>query len=431
MTGPFVSRRPLLLVLALAVLGAACTEELSTSSACGGLCPDQGLEVQQVELQPVELDTTVAGFPLRGTEPLLLVARAGDTLDARAVYRFDSLPRTYLAAGVEEEITEVHAAVLELLVARAGQSYVPVPLTVEAFDVDVAGDDTSTTALAAAFTPERRLGAGTLQPRAATDTTSVDTLRIPVDAAALLRKVTTDSALRVGLRLAGPDDGRVLVSPVAAQLVFRPTAAADADTLFATPFSKTPEGQNQLRIDLSSFTIVVAGTAPTPPSALVVGGLPGRRALLRFALPRAIVDSSTVLRATLVLTQAPTRGYLERDTLWLQPLAVTASEPVQDVRRRMLLASNALNPFTGRRVLTATPLPLVPGDSGEVEISIPELVGSWRTFNDVGFLPELVLASVNEGASPVQVRFFSTEAEAGLRPRLRVSYVQRIDFLLP
>ena len=40
MTGPFVSRRPLLLVLALAVLGAACTEELSTSSACGGLCPD-------------------------------------------------------------------------------------------------------------------------------------------------------------------------------------------------------------------------------------------------------------------------------------------------------------------------------------------------------------------------------------------------------
>ena len=34
-------------------------------------------------------------------------------------------------------------------------------------------------------------------------------------------------------------------------------------------------------------------------------------------------------------------------------------------------------------------------------------------------------------SSPVGVRFFSTEAAAGLRPRLRVSYVQRIDFLLP
>jgi hypothetical protein len=110
---------------------------------------------------------------------------------------------------------------------------------------------------------------------------------------------------------------------------------------------------------------------------------------------------------------------------------VTASDPVQDVTRRMLLASNALNPFTGRRVLSTNPLPLIPSDSGEVEIPIPELVGAWRTFNDIGFLPELVLASVNEGSSPVRVQFFSTEAAAELRPRLRVSYVQRIDFLLP
>jgi hypothetical protein len=218
---------------------------------------------------------------------------------------------------------------------------------------------------------------------------------------------------------------------VAARVAFRALPAADADTLQVAPLSRTPEGQAQLQIDLSSFTLVLAGTPPAPPGEIAVGGLPGRRTLLRFALPPNIVDSSTVLRATLVLTQSPVRGGLESDTLLLQPLAVTTSEPVTDLSRRMLLASNALSPFSGRRVLSTTPLRLEPADSGEVEIPIPELVGAWRTFNDFGFLPELVLASVNEGASPVQVRFFSIEAEPALRPKLRVSYIQRIDFLLP
>ena len=170
---------------------------------------------------------------------------------------------------------------------------------------------------------------------------------------------------------------------------------------------------------------------PDEPGVLTVGGLPGRRALLRFAVPPAILDSAQILRATLVLTKQPAPGFLEGDTLRLQPLAVTASDAVTDLRRRMLLAAIPISPFTGREVLSAVPTNVKPGTAGTVEISIPELVGAWRTIGNIGYRPELVLTSALEGATPVQARFYGSAADPALRPKLRVSYIRSIDFDIP
>ena len=432
MTGSPVSRRPLFLVVIAALLGtAACTEDLTTSATCPGLCPEQELNVEQVELQPVTEDTTIAGFPLRGTESRLLAARAGDTLDVRAIYRFDSLPRTYNSGATPTPITAVLDPVIEVLVPRGSESLVPAGLSVEAYDVDIAGDDTSTTGLAAAFTAERLIGSGALPVRTATDTTTVDTLRIALTPARLLSKIASDSGLRVGLRLASASEARVRFSPTGVRLAFRVSADTTIARVTQEPLSKTPTDNTQLQIDLSSFTVTVRGTpAPTDP-VLVVGGLPARRSLLRFAVPSAIVDSSIILRATLVLTQRPVRGYLASDTLGLQPLAVVTSEAVRDIPRRMLFATNTVSPFSGRPVLSANPFVVVPSDSGEFEIPIAELVGTWRSSNVLGFLPELVLASAFEGSSTLQAQFYSAEADPALRPKLRLSYIRRINFSIP
>jgi len=431
-TGSPVSRRPLFLVVAAALIGAfGCSEDLATNATCPALCPEQELDVLTAELTPVVEDTTIAGFPLRGTEGRLLVARAGDTIDSRVVYRFDSLPRTYPVGGVQEAITTVTDPVLEVIVFRRGESLVPAGTTVEAFDVDVAGDDTSTTVLSAAFTPERLIGSGTLPPRAAPATTAIDTLRIALQPAKLLAKITTDTVLRVGLRLAAGAEARLRLSPTAAQLVFRPSADGSVSLLRQGPESRTPTDNRQLQIDLSSFTVIARGTPPPTDPVITVGGLPARRSHLRFAIPPEILDSSLVLRATLVLTQRPVRGYLASDTLGLQPLAVVTSEAVRDLPRRMLFASNAFSPFTGRPVLAATPLAVAPQDSGEYEIQIAELLGTWRTSNGIGFLPELVLAAAFEGATPLQAQFYSAEAPAALRPKLRLSYIRRINFSIP
>ncbi|HEX6629652.1 MAG TPA: hypothetical protein VF048_01105 [Gemmatimonadaceae bacterium] len=433
MTGSSVLRRPLALLVAVAALGAAaCTEDLTTSNTCPDLCPEQDLTVQQVELMPVTLDTVLAGFPVLGAEQSLLVARAGDSLDVRAVVRFDSLPSTYDdEQGDNHDITQVVEPVVEVLLARK-LATTPVAVTLEAYDVAVTGDDTSAAVLAAAFTPDRLLGTLVVPPVSARgDTVQVDTLEIPLDPAMLLQRIAAGEGLRVGLRVSGADVARLPLDPSNSFLTFAVSADSGARRLALAQRSLTPADDPRLRADQSSFTIVVAGTPPPPPSVLAVGGLPARRSLLRFQLPPEIVDSSTVLRATLVLTQIPVRGYLTTDTLQLQPLAVTTRAAVTDVRRRMQLAANALNPYSGRPVLAVAPLPVIPGDSGEFLIQIPELVGAWRTTDVLGFLPELVLATPRESWTPLRAEFFSAEAPPELRPRLRLSYIRRVNFDLP
>jgi hypothetical protein len=61
---------------------------------------------------------------------------------------------------------------------------------------------------------------------------------------------------------------------------------------------------------------------------------------------------------------------------------------------------------------------------------VVNLVRAWRS------LPSntpraLVLRAALEGAQAAEVRFYSIEAPAGLRPRLRLSYVPRTNFGLP
>jgi hypothetical protein len=110
---------------------------------------------------------------------------------------------------------------------------------------------------------------------------------------------------------------------------------------------------------------------------------------------------------------------------------VVTSEAVRDIPRRMLFATNTVSPFSGRPVLSANPFVVVPSDSGESEIPIAELVGTWRSSNALGFLPELVLASAFEGSSTLQAQFYSAEADPALRPKLRLSYIRRINFSIP
>src|SRR3954469_137814 len=78
----------------------SCSENLDSSGVCSVLCPPIGGNVQTVTLDgAVVLDTTVQSFSGLGTEPTLLLAQRGDTLDTRVIIRFDSLPETFVPAG--------------------------------------------------------------------------------------------------------------------------------------------------------------------------------------------------------------------------------------------------------------------------------------------------------------------------------------------
>jgi hypothetical protein len=49
----------------------------------------------------------------------------------------------------------------------------------------------------------------------------------------------------------------------------------------------------------------------------------------------------------------------------------------------------------------------------------------------MGSTRALVLRAAAEGAQAGEIRFYSNEARADLRPRLRISYIPRVQFGIP
>jgi len=92
----------LLAVLVATTAVASCSEDIQCGVSCPLLCPQQIPPMQDTVLDAVTFDTSVASFPTFGAEPLLLLARRGDTVDSRIIARYDTLPVTQGADTIKE-----------------------------------------------------------------------------------------------------------------------------------------------------------------------------------------------------------------------------------------------------------------------------------------------------------------------------------------
>jgi hypothetical protein len=70
------------------------------------------------------------------------------------------------------------------------------------------------------------------------------------------------------------------------------------------------------------------------------------------------------------------------------------------------------------------------GESGTRSISMVGLVRLWAS-QPQGSTRALVLRAALEGAQAGELRFYSSEAAPALRPRLRLSYIPRVQFGIP
>ncbi|MGQ0640371.1 MAG: hypothetical protein ACT4P6_06290 [Gemmatimonadaceae bacterium] len=423
----FKPRFAFLTTFALGVSAVACRDELTTAVACPSLCPGSTVNVRDTVLDAVTLDTGVTGYPPVGTEPyILLASRPG--LDTRGVIRFDTLPNKFTRGGVDSAVTRVDSANLRLVLDRA-RSRFQAPITITLYDVDTTAADADIDALKPLFRADRRIGGATF------DSASIkDTIRVPFDTLPLLDKIINGKRLRVGLQVSSPN-------PVVLRVYSREASASipgiDASALVSydphpdtavrpipvAPESRSPNDAPSLRIDLTDFFVVFQAPRGGGPSDLSVGGLPGERAFLRFNVPSFILDSSTVLRATLFLTQKPNRSSSIVDTVVIYPHLVTASEAVTDVRRAAELITPPGFNFDS--------LTLATSDSGQRSIEIVNALLRWAFFTEQKAQRAVVLTASLEGALPGEVVFFSTEAPVGVRPRLRVSYSPRTNFAVP
>lgn len=420
-------------VLALA-LAAACAEDLEGGAACPSLCPVTNEAVRDTVLDPIVLDTALASVPVAGDlSSFLLAVRPGaDSLDVRAVFRYDSVPARYAPSGGGDSvaITTVRSAVVVLRFDTSGAFFGPArarvpgaPLTLEAYDVDTTADvDTVQSVLASLFQSTRRLGSVTLPAGTAVDTA----VRIPIDPAAFAARV--GGRLRVGVRLVSTEAAQLRVYTARASGVSGALApivnfvpATDTATRERSTYlnSNTPSN-----VTLAAAYVNESVVARSPQAAigsdLAVGGMPARRSFIRFAVPARFVDSVSLVRATVELTQRPAVGSDPLDSVVLRPLTVLATDAVPDVGRSSEIAASNGIPT----------LKLSAGGSGLVEVSVIRLLSAWRVL-PAGTQRALVLRSDAEGAQASELRFYSVEAPVGLRPRLRLSYIPRTNFGLP
>jgi hypothetical protein len=407
--------------LAAAGVAGACGEQIEGGTACPILCPPQNVTVLDTVFEAVVLDSSIVGYPPFGTEPTLLLARRGDTLDTRVVIRFDSLLAFYTPiGGAPTPIVEIDSAYLRLIIDRTRSKYTA-PVTLEVFNVDTLEPDTVTSLEHGLFRPDRRLGMATF------DTSAIkDTISVKLDSATVMAAMIDRNRLRLGLRATSPD-------PVMLHVLSREAGApasirydASPDTLegreFTDPNSSLPASP-VIRPDYADYVLVA--TAPAPPAGpvLTLGGLPGRRVYLGFNIPPRILDSSTVLRATLLLTQYPIRAIDADREMTLYPQLVTAGADVADIARAALLLAPAGIGFDTLRV--------TPGDSGAIDLEIVNAVRTWALPIAPTARKAIVLRTPEEAIDPRQIAFFSIEAPAAVRPRLRISFSPRTSFGVP
>lgn len=418
-----VSRRfyAVLPVVLVALLG-ACTEKLDSIAGCPDLCTGQGAPVQTLVIEPVILDTTLSASGEFATEPFLFIGNRGDTVDARAIVRFDSLPFRYAKTNIIDsvDITTVDSAFITVRIDRRG-SMVPSLVTIDAYDVDAA--DPNPTDVASLFTSARLIGSRTI----AKDSLK-DSLRIPISNSVLLQKVQSRSRLRIGIRARnGSTQFGIFATETGqgARVSFRVTADTAIRPQVIQPLSKTPVNDIGKSSAFADYTLAVKAPAPGPSSGINVGGYPARLAYLRFTVPSNIVDSSIVVRARLILTQIPNTQLGLADTVNIIPLVGAASGNVTEVERAARITLD--------RSVAQVDSVLVPvRESGLRRIEIAVALQAWRIQSVGTTTPKvLVLRSGAEGVSVAEGRFYSIEAAPNLRPRLEISYTPRQSFGRP
>lgn len=412
-----------------AIVLSACGENLDSGAVCPALCPGQDIDLREEVFEPVAVDTTLSGLLEIGSESELLIANRPGIVVSYGIVRFDTIPTRYVVAvGDTADITVIDSAYLRLRIDTAGR-IATAPVTFEVYDVTGAPGDTSTAALVAEVVPENLVADTTLAP-----TAIEDSLRIQLPPEYLLDKIANDPRVRFAVRVtstapvqlrvfANPSNGTSSSAPL---LIYDPApTVATIAPFVVSPRSLTPDEPPGLALALRDFTVFAEGTPPPPAGTLAVGGLPARRTFFRFDLPRRILDSSTVVRATLFLTQRGDLPAVTTDSVDIIPRLGVGSFAVEDPLRQALLTISAIG-------LGVDTLTLKPGATNEAALDIVALVQIWARQDPDSIPPVLVLAAAEEGSLPGEILFYSSEAaDPALRPRLRLRYIPAVDFGLP
>jgi hypothetical protein len=405
-----------------AVLSAAlagCQERLTSPADCPALCPGGSAQLFDTIVPalagrdtsfPTLENVAAGGYVNPGQGTALLLSSGFPSSEDRAIYRF--APRTSLI-GVRDTLRTyaVDSALINLTLAARDSTVHNLRLILYRLPSTV--DSTATFDAIDPLLADPNL-IDTIAVPDSVHTGTVSTM-LRADKVGRIALVGADSSLAMGLRMAADAPTGVRLGSI---------KAADAATLTTYVTVDVPDTgslRHQILTRSTAFNTFVTQTPLLPvDSLLTVGGAPSSRALIRFGLPDAFLDSTTIVRATLELTPVQPIVGLPGDAAFLQTKAV-----VGDL--------GAKSPVTGQATFIFNDtLPTVQSDT--VLTDITAIVQLWQSARQS---PQSIFISLQpEAATFTRAVFFSTRSHAPdpsvlVAPRLRITYQRSFAFESP
>jgi hypothetical protein len=413
-------RRRLFLIGA-AVIAAACVEDLTTPGVCPTYCPANQISIADTVVYDLSRDSSFRGYVLPHHSALMLAANVPGVVDGRAMFRING-PGSRFRINPNDTTTGLilgaDSARLQMVISRYDTALTN--LTLAFYRLPKTIDSTTTFAdVSGAFTDSllRTLNIDTLlaQPNrkdsVTGDSAKVDTightivLFVKFDSTAA-RYVAADSgSVAYGIRVSAD-------SPVSIAI----TSGVASGPQFLSRYirvdsSGVPVSRN-IGVGFSAFASFVRNPPPAPiDSTLAVGSVPSARSIMRLAFPRAIRDSSQIIRATMILVPAvPARG-TPIDSFAMEIHAVLVD----------LGAKSPIAVDVGHTDSTMIHI----GTADTVRIEVTNILQAWAA--DSTQPTTFVLAARDEAQSFAEIRFYPTIA-AAFRPSLQITYVRRYPF---
>ena len=378
-------------LLALACAG----DSVNSPASCPAYCATAGTEARDTVLAGVVTrDSTYRGYNFALTAGELQVAGTGGVSEARGIVKFFGFPVRVQGSSTDTTTSVVRVDSIRVNLSVRRRTAGTLQLAVYRLP---RGTDTLMTYDTATpfFQDSTKAGEYTV-----TADTGLFRVVIPPGALPTLEADSFEMAL-----------GFAVVSPATSRLQLGSNEGGLG--AFVERFMDIDSGTTRIkRMDqrLASLDTYVFRSLPAPPAdVLTVGGAPAARVIMRLSLPRRIVDSTTVVRATLLLVPDGPALSAAGDTA-----RVLAHALATDLGAKSPVAIGATD--TDRRAGGFVP----PASTDTVRVDITEVIRFWRA--DTLRPRTFVLRTTPEGGSLSEVRFWSS-ANAARRPLVHLTYV--------
>jgi len=387
----------------VALVVAACQEQLTAPADCPALCPG-GYIIRDTVLDPIpDADSSYEGYVLPGQGTTIRVSNGLPASEDRGVIRFNSRPDSLFLRDTLRTYT-IDSATIEFTITRRDTTVGGLKMYL--YRLPATTDTSATFAqVAPELTPANLLDSVLVDDTSDTPLVKVvfkDTTTYKLDIPA-----ADSGVLAIGLAMAAASPTGVRVGTILTG------SAAPVFTTFVNVNIADTTLQKRTILLNPKFSDFVSQNPPTlDPDLLTTGGAPSARSLLRFDWPDFIRDSGQLVRVTLELIPTAPMNGLPNDPAFLEARIV-----LSDLGSKSSLSQSTFAEFE-----------LPEASSDTVNFEIVSLLSAWQTIPTIPHA--LSLSLTPEGSSFTRATFGSTRSP-GMKPRLKVTYAVPFRFARP